>query len=171
MARALFGPTISEGAISNAFSRMQSGLDEARAAIKEKLQAARIIASDETTTRYTKSPPAGAERRLDALVGVPVVAPPSRWGRSPAPDQGVAHQILRLHDQSRRTGKQHHLRTGNLALRRLPQGHKRLPIRMAQKFMLHNRHSPVARPSRAGDCARFPRRKPRLRLTQKLPTP
>ena len=51
MARELFGLTISEGAIANAFSRMQTGLDEARAAIKEKLQAARVIASDETTTR------------------------------------------------------------------------------------------------------------------------
>lgn len=51
MARELFGLTISEGAIANALRRMQAGLDEARAAIREKLQAARIIASDETTTR------------------------------------------------------------------------------------------------------------------------
>ena len=51
MARDLFGLTISEGAIANALRRMEPGLDQARAAIKEKLQAARIIASDETTTR------------------------------------------------------------------------------------------------------------------------
>jgi transposase len=51
MARDLFGLTISEGAIANALRRMETGLDQARAAIKEKLQAARIIASDETTTR------------------------------------------------------------------------------------------------------------------------
>jgi transposase len=51
MAKELFGLTISEGAIANAFRRMEAGLDQARAAIKEKLRAARIIASDETTTR------------------------------------------------------------------------------------------------------------------------
>ena len=51
MARELFGLRISEGAIANAFRRMQAGLDQARAAIKEKLQTARIIACDETTTR------------------------------------------------------------------------------------------------------------------------
>lgn len=51
MARELFGLTISEGAIANALRRMEAGLDEARAAIREKLRAARIIASDETTTR------------------------------------------------------------------------------------------------------------------------
>ena len=47
----LFGLTISEGAIANALRRMQTGLDHARKAIREKLRAARIIASDETTTR------------------------------------------------------------------------------------------------------------------------
>jgi transposase len=51
MLEELFGLAISEGAISNAFGRMQTGLDEARAAIRRKLLAARIIASDETTTR------------------------------------------------------------------------------------------------------------------------
>lgn len=51
MSKELFGLTISEGAIANAFRRMQSGLDIARAAIKKKLQAATLIASDETTTR------------------------------------------------------------------------------------------------------------------------
>ena len=51
MMRELFGLAISEGAISNAFARMQSGLDAARAAIKRKLLSARVIASDETTTR------------------------------------------------------------------------------------------------------------------------
>lgn len=51
MARDLFGLTISEGAIANAFRRMQAGLDQARAVIREKLRTARIIASDETTTR------------------------------------------------------------------------------------------------------------------------
>jgi transposase len=47
----LFGLAISEGAIANAFGRMRTGMDEARAAIKSKLQTARIVASDETTTR------------------------------------------------------------------------------------------------------------------------
>ena len=47
----LFGLAISEGAIANAFGRMRSGLDEARAAIKRELLSARVIASDETTTR------------------------------------------------------------------------------------------------------------------------
>ena len=51
MARELFGLTISEGAISNALRRMEAGLDQARTAIRDKLRAARIIASDETTTR------------------------------------------------------------------------------------------------------------------------
>jgi len=51
MFQELFGLTISEGAIANAFGRMRSGLDEARTAIKRKLVAARVIASDETTTR------------------------------------------------------------------------------------------------------------------------
>lgn len=47
----LFGLSISEGAIANAFRRVQSGLDKARVAIKSKLLTARVIASDETTTR------------------------------------------------------------------------------------------------------------------------
>lgn len=47
----LFGLTISEGAISNAFCRAGDDLDAARAAIQAKLLTARIIASDETTTR------------------------------------------------------------------------------------------------------------------------
>lgn len=51
MARELFGVAISEGAIANAFGRMQGGMDQARAAIRRKLLTARIIASDETTTR------------------------------------------------------------------------------------------------------------------------
>jgi transposase len=46
MAQELFSFTISEGAIANAFRRMGGGLDQARAAIKEKLRAARLIASD-----------------------------------------------------------------------------------------------------------------------------
>lgn len=51
MLQELFGLAISEGAIANAFRRSQAGLDQARAAIKAKLLTARIIASDETTTR------------------------------------------------------------------------------------------------------------------------
>lgn len=47
----LFGLAISEGAIANAFGRMRTGMDEARAAIKSKLLTARVVASDETTTR------------------------------------------------------------------------------------------------------------------------
>lgn len=47
----LFGLAISEGAIANAFGRMRTGMDEARAAIRSKLLTARVVASDETTTR------------------------------------------------------------------------------------------------------------------------
>lgn len=47
----LFGLAISEGAIANAFRRMAGQFDTACAAIKAKLLQARVIASDETTTR------------------------------------------------------------------------------------------------------------------------
>ena len=47
----LFGLTISEGAISNAFRRLGGDMDAARKAIQDKLLTARVIASDETTTR------------------------------------------------------------------------------------------------------------------------
>lgn len=47
----LFGVTISEGAIANAFGRMAEPLDELCRRIKAKLQDAAVIASDETTTR------------------------------------------------------------------------------------------------------------------------
>jgi transposase len=47
----LFGLNISEGAITNVFHRMETGLEAGRAAIKAKLLKARVIASDETTTR------------------------------------------------------------------------------------------------------------------------
>lgn len=47
----LFGLRISEGAISNAFHRMADPLEAAREAIRKTLQGARIVASDETTTR------------------------------------------------------------------------------------------------------------------------
>ena len=47
----LFGLKISEGAIANAFRRAQTAMTAACAAIKEKLLAARVIASDETTSR------------------------------------------------------------------------------------------------------------------------
>ena len=47
----LFGLAISEGAIANAARRAGGAMDAARTAIREKLVTARIIASDETTTR------------------------------------------------------------------------------------------------------------------------
>ena len=47
----LFGLRISEGAIANAFRRMGSAFETACAAIKAKLLTAKVIASDETTTR------------------------------------------------------------------------------------------------------------------------
>jgi transposase len=47
----LFGLKISEGAIANAFRRAQTAMAAACAAIKAKLKAARVIASDETSTR------------------------------------------------------------------------------------------------------------------------
>lgn len=47
----LFGLSLSEGAIANAFRRMGGAFDAARTAIKAKLLTAPVIASDETTTR------------------------------------------------------------------------------------------------------------------------
>lgn len=47
----LFGLTISEGAIANLFRRMGASMSAATKAIGEKLLSARVIASDETTTR------------------------------------------------------------------------------------------------------------------------
>jgi len=47
----LFGLKISEGAIANAFRRSEDAMTAACAAIKAKLLAARVIASDETTSR------------------------------------------------------------------------------------------------------------------------
>lgn len=51
IARELFGLTISEGAIANAFRRLGAGMAAATTAITDKLLSARVIASDETTTR------------------------------------------------------------------------------------------------------------------------
>ena len=51
MLRELFGLTISEGAVANAFRRTGGDLSVACKAIQDKLLTARIIASDETTTR------------------------------------------------------------------------------------------------------------------------
>ena len=47
----LFGLSISQGAIANAFRRMEAGMATATRAITDKLLTARVIASDETTTR------------------------------------------------------------------------------------------------------------------------
>jgi transposase len=49
--RELFGLTISEGAIANAFQRLADPLAAVRRAIRARLQAAKVVASDETTTR------------------------------------------------------------------------------------------------------------------------
>ncbi len=51
IAAELFGLTISEGAIANIFRRMGTDMAAATTAIRDKLLSARIIASDETTTR------------------------------------------------------------------------------------------------------------------------
>lgn len=51
IAAELFGLAISQGAIANAFRRMGAGMAAATKAITDKLLTARIIASDETTTR------------------------------------------------------------------------------------------------------------------------
>ena len=51
IAHELFGLVISEGAIANAFRRMGASMATATKAITDKLLTARIIASDETTTR------------------------------------------------------------------------------------------------------------------------
>jgi transposase len=51
MMRELFGLTLSEGAIANALQRLADPLAAVRRAIRERLRAAAVIASDETTTR------------------------------------------------------------------------------------------------------------------------
>lgn len=51
IAHELFGLVISEGAIANVFRRMGAGMATATKAITDKLLTARVIASDETTTR------------------------------------------------------------------------------------------------------------------------
>jgi len=49
--RELFGLAISQGAIANALRRLAEPLAAARRSIRERLQAAAVVASDETTTR------------------------------------------------------------------------------------------------------------------------
>lgn len=49
--RELFGLTLSEGAIANALQRLADPLAAVRRSIRERLQAAEVVASDETTTR------------------------------------------------------------------------------------------------------------------------
>lgn len=51
LAGEMFGLTISQGAIANMFRRLGASMATATDAIREKLRTARIIASDETTTR------------------------------------------------------------------------------------------------------------------------
>ena len=51
LAAEMFGLTISQGAIANMFRRLEQGMATVTQAIREKLRTARIIASDETTTR------------------------------------------------------------------------------------------------------------------------
>ncbi|WP_041795793.1 IS66 family transposase [Pararhodospirillum photometricum] len=51
MLKELFGLKISEGAIANAFRRLQTSLTAACAAIKTRIMQAAVIASDETTAR------------------------------------------------------------------------------------------------------------------------
>jgi transposase len=51
MMRELFGLVISEGAIANAFQRLGDPLAAVRRSIRERLRAAAVVASDETTTR------------------------------------------------------------------------------------------------------------------------
>ena len=51
LARELFGLSISEGAIANALRRLETPLEAERAAIRQKLRAAQVVWSDETTTR------------------------------------------------------------------------------------------------------------------------
>jgi hypothetical protein len=99
----LFGLVISEGAIANAFRRMGTGMASATKAITNKLLRARIIASDETTTRTN-------QRHHPLAVGVPLgqgrlaqdrPAPgaPCRRGGAAQTDQGMARQVLRLPHQ------------------------------------------------------------------------
>lgn len=51
MMQELFGLTVSEGAISNAFARMVEPLETLRQSIRAKLASAAVVASDETTMR------------------------------------------------------------------------------------------------------------------------
>ena len=51
LAREMFGLSISEGAVANAMRRLTRPLEAERAAIRQKLRAAEVVWSDETTTR------------------------------------------------------------------------------------------------------------------------
>ena len=84
----LFGLTISEGAIANAFRRAQTAITTACAAIKEKLLAARVIASDETTSRI-----AGATHWHWVFVSVKAVL----HTIAPRRAKAVAEEVLGAH--------------------------------------------------------------------------
>jgi transposase len=84
----LFGLTISEGAIANAFRRAQTAITTACAGIKEKLLAARVIASDETTSRI-----AGATHWHWVFVSVKAVL----HTIAPRRAKAVAEEVLGAH--------------------------------------------------------------------------
>ena len=241
----LFGLKISEGAISNAFQRLADPLEKTRAAIRKALQGARVIASDETTTRVGgvthwhwvfvsdkavlhESAPRRAKAIAESVLGdhrpevwvsdryvgqqdmadahqaclapsrrcftspvgqcmscatcsMPSIAvtvlslrkfaiccdgqsgsaddettcriplwlsitrrlnagstPCSdlllliRWPGAASADQGMADQILRLHDRPACSGDKQHLRTRNPAIRRIPKSHQRLSLRLGR---------------------------------------
>lgn len=51
VASELFGPTISEGTIADALRRLEAPVEAERTAVRERLRAAEMVWSDETTAR------------------------------------------------------------------------------------------------------------------------
>jgi transposase len=106
----LFGLTFSDGAISNAFRDMGQDTDVARKAIQAKLLTAKIIGSDETTTRAggathwqwvflsdNKIAPSRARYVADEI---PTEHKPHRWNSDRHAGQqelGTSHQVCLPH--------------------------------------------------------------------------
>ncbi len=90
-------------------------------------------------------------------------------------DQSLAHQVLRLHGQSRRAAHQQHIRAGNPTFRRVPKGHQRFPVRLGRsdprRISIRHRHGTPQGPARLRAHPRPHRRKLRRRLTSQKTTP
>ncbi len=94
---------------------------------------------------------ARAERRLDALVAVPAAHPVGRDLQAAVKAWRTKFFVF-LQDR-RRPAHQQRLRTRTTPLRRLPQGHRRLPLRLGRphpcRLSLHYRYRQAPRPNPA----------------------